>query len=72
MAFMVVFCVANGAGQGLMYSTILYKAWQFFPGKEGVVTGLIIAGFGIGGFLWTHLSTVWVNPDDVPSIQPDD
>jgi len=53
----------------MIYSTILYKAWLFFPGSEGLITGIIIAGFGIGGFIFTELSTHYVNPDHIASIK---
>ena len=68
-AFQFCFAVSHGFGTGLFYSTVLYKAWIFFPGKEGLITGIVIAGFGIGGFLFTELSTAWCNPMNVDSNQ---
>lgn len=53
---------------------ILHKAWLFFPGHEGKVSGAVYAGFGLGGFLGITLSTHWANPDGVHSneINKDD
>lgn len=38
--------------------------WEWFPEKKGLVTGLIVGGFGFGAFLFGFLSTALVNPAD--------
>lgn len=63
--FMILFTTSFGFGTGLIYSCVLYKAWLYFPGKEGVISGTIIAGFGIGGFMSITLSQRWLNPENV-------
>lgn len=62
--FFPLFAVSFGMS-GFVYSIILPKGWMYFPGYEGVVSGTIIAGFGIGGFIGNALSGVWLNPDNV-------
>jgi hypothetical protein len=37
-------------------------AWQYFPGREGLISGIIIGGFGVGSFIFTYLSTFLINP----------
>jgi len=54
--FRFAFPISIGTGNGLVYSLILFKAWKFFPGKEGVISGIIIAGFGVGGYVFANLS----------------
>lgn len=49
----------------MVYSLVLYHAWLFFPGKEGIVSGIVIGGFGIGGFIFIPLSSNLINPDSV-------
>jgi len=51
-----------------VYSSILYHAWLFFPGKEGFISGLIIAGFGIGGSLFIIMSTQLINPYQIEAF----
>ena len=51
----------------MVYSLVLYHAWLFFPGKEGIVSGVIIAGFGIGGFIFIPMSSNLINPDNIKS-----
>jgi hypothetical protein len=66
LAFVIVFATAFGFS-GFFYVTILHRGWLYFPGYEGVVSGIVIAGFGIGGFIFTTLVDGWINPDNVPS-----
>lgn len=58
-----MFALSYGIATGLVYSTILYHAWLFFPGKEGFISGIVIAGFGIGGSIFIELSSNFINPD---------
>jgi len=51
----------------MVYSLVLYHAWLFFPGKEGIVSGIIIGGFGIGGFIFIPMSSKLINPNGVES-----
>ena len=63
--FIFLYVVAFGFSTGLVYSSVLYHAWLFFPGKEGIISGVVIAGFGFGGSLFIKLSSALVNPNDV-------
>ena len=63
--FVFYFCIIYGLGVGMGYSLILYKAWKFFPGKEGVASGIVISGFGIGGFIFSEISLQLLNPNGV-------
>ena len=61
-AFALYFVISFGISTGLVYSVVLYHAWLFFPGKEGLVTGIVIAGFGLGGAVFITLSSELINP----------
>ena len=56
----------------MVYSLVLYHAWLFFPGKEGIVSGIIIGGFGIGGFIFIPLSSSLINPHGIASSDKDE
>ena len=60
--FSFYFVISFGISTGLVYSVVLYHAWLFFPGKEGLVTGIVIAGFGLGGAVFITLSSALINP----------
>jgi hypothetical protein len=43
-------------------------AWEWFPKRKGMVTGIIVAMIGLGSVLFFFISTKVVNPDDVHAI----
>ncbi len=44
--------VMAGAGIGLAYVVPIATAVKWFPDKKGLVSGLAVAGFGFGAFIW--------------------
>ena len=65
--FIAIFCIPFGIATGLTYSVPLNIAWMYFPNRIGVISGLIVAGFGLGGLIFGLVSTRYVNPDSVDS-----
>ncbi|MCW4025134.1 MAG: OFA family MFS transporter [Candidatus Bathyarchaeota archaeon] len=53
--------VVAGAGIGLAYVVPIATAVKWFPDKKGLVSGLAVAGFGFGAFIWILLA----NPPSV-------
>jgi OFA family oxalate/formate antiporter-like MFS transporter len=53
--------VVAGAGIGLAYVVPLATAVKWFPDKKGLVSGLAVAGFGFGAFIWILIA----NPPSV-------
>ena len=44
--------IIGGSGIGLAYVVPIAVGVQWFPDKKGLLTGLAVAGFGFGAFLW--------------------
>ena len=44
--------VVSGAGIGLAYVVPIATGVKWFPDKKGLVSGLAVAGFGFGAFIW--------------------
>lgn len=63
--FRIVFPLSFGFAVGFTYMVHLYLAWRYIPGYEGLLSGIVNAGFGAGGFIFTYLSTYVINPDAV-------
>ena len=64
-----MYCCLNGIGCGTCYFVALICAWEWFPQRKGLVTGLILGGYGFGSFIFAQISTWLVNPDGKnPSI----
>ncbi len=53
--------VLAGAGIGLAYVVPIATSVKWFPDKKGLVSGLAVAGFGFGAFIWILLA----NPPSV-------
>jgi OFA family oxalate/formate antiporter-like MFS transporter len=45
----VFYGVFGGGGVGLSYNTLLGVITRWFPGRAGMVSGVLLLGFGIGG-----------------------
>lgn len=50
-----------GAGIGFGYVAALTSGLRWFPQRKGVVTGVAVAGFGIGGLLLASLAETWTH-----------
>ncbi len=48
--------VISGAGIGLAYVVPIATGVKWFPDKKGLVSGLAVAGFGFGAFIWILLA----------------
>jgi MFS family permease len=53
--------VIGGAGIGLAYVVPIATGVKWFPDKKGLVSGIAVAGFGFGAFIWILLA----NPPSV-------
>ncbi|XP_043193600.1 MFS-type transporter AFUA_1G00970-like [Amphibalanus amphitrite] len=67
----VVFGVVNGLGVGLAYSPPLLAGFKWFPHHRGLISGLVVTGFRLGGIMFTTIQTSFLNPDNVLP-DPDD
>jgi len=52
-------------GVGLLYWTPIICAWEYFPERKGLISGLVIGAFGFGAFLFGFITTAIVNPEDL-------
>ncbi|MFH0799817.1 MAG: OFA family MFS transporter [Pseudomonadota bacterium] len=53
--------VVGGAGIGLGYVCPIAACVKWFPDLKGFVTGLAVAGFGAGAFIFVKLAGTWGN-----------
>jgi len=63
-AFVWVYGVTIGLGAGYASFTPIWRAWEFFPQRQGLITGLIVLGYGVGPGALGLLFTFLVNPDN--------
>lgn len=65
MAVIIIYGFGSGAGCGSAYIASIIAAQKWFPQYKGIATGIIVAGFGFGGLVFTPLQTLFVNPDNL-------
>ena len=52
MAFFVLFVGGNGILEGLCYMVPIQLGWKTFPERSGLISGIIVAGFGLGALIF--------------------
>jgi len=61
MGVLVFVGLMGGAGIGLGYVCPIAACVKWFPDMKGFVTGLAVAGFGAGAFIFVKLAGPWLN-----------
>ena len=54
-----------GIFKGLLQPAILRAGWSHLPQRKGMVSGIIISGYGFGGFVFGIVTKMLCNPDDI-------
>lgn len=52
-----------GLGIGFSYIPIMKNCWLYFPDKKGLISGMILLGYGSSAFIFTWISDNIVNPN---------
>ena len=68
---MIPYAIVFPIGIGICYYTPLMCGWEHLPSKKGMVSGLIIGGFGFGAFIFGFISTAIANPDNLKKVKED-
>lgn len=58
-AMLVLIGVVGGAGIGLGYVCPIAACVKWFPDMKGFITGMAVAGFGAGAFIFVKLGGAW-------------
>jgi len=51
--FVVFFGCMGGLGCGINYIIPMVCAWEYFPEKKGLCTGILVGAYGLGSFIYT-------------------
>ena len=60
--FWVFYVLSFAISGGSSYLVPIHHAWLFFPERPGLISGIIIAGFGAGPLIFDNLATAYINP----------
>jgi OFA family oxalate/formate antiporter-like MFS transporter len=60
--FIAAYALMFGFGVGIGYTAPMGAAWKWLPAQKGMVSGVILTGFGAGGFVFNMIGTKLFNP----------
>ena len=63
--FCGLFAIGFGFMNGLTYMVPVHHGWQWFPERSGLVSGIIIGGFGLGPLIFNNISLSVINPHNL-------
>lgn len=63
-SFFICF-VGYGFSGGLLYLTLLFNTYKYFPDKRGLIGGIGMCSVGLSAFLSNYLLLCVMNPDDI-------
>ena len=61
-AFSVLYSFGYSICNGMTYLIPMHHGWLWFPQAPGLVSGIVIGGFGFGALIFAPLATALVNP----------
>ena len=62
--FAILYCIAFPFNQGMVYMVPVHHGWLWFPKNPGLVSGIILGGFGAGALIFDNVLTHLINPDN--------
>ena len=63
--FVAFYCFGYPFGIGLVYWPPIMCGWEWFPDNKGLVSGLVVGGYGFGAFIFGFVSTHIANPHNL-------
>ncbi len=67
VGFGAMYAFGFGLCNGLTYMVPVHHGWLWYPQRPGLISGIIIGGFGFGALIFDNVATVLVNPDNLPA-----
>ncbi|XP_062522055.1 uncharacterized protein LOC134196850 [Corticium candelabrum] len=62
-----------GIGIGFAYGPPVACAMRWLPDRKGLASGIVVAGFGAGAFIFDQVQTAYINPHNVrATANPED
>eukprot|EP01017_Pseudomicrothorax_dubius_P030080 TRINITY_DN3714_c0_g1_i13.p1 TRINITY_DN3714_c0_g1~~TRINITY_DN3714_c0_g1_i13.p1 ORF type:complete len:432 (-),score=83.01 TRINITY_DN3714_c0_g1_i13:163-1458(-) len=71
--FILFYSIFGALFLGIAYLPPISMGWNHFPNRRGMVSGIILAGFGVSPFLFNFVSKLLINPNDIQAnvVHPD-
>lgn len=66
--FYAIFVCGLGTALGLTYLVPVRIGWKLYPQSPGLVSGIVIGGFGLGSLIFLQVCTNIVNPENLSKV----
>jgi OFA family oxalate/formate antiporter-like MFS transporter len=70
IGLLITYGIVFGAGIGFGYVCPIAAAGKWFPDKKGLISGLAVAGFGAGSFIFNYVIQALANPTGIDVDDP--
>lgn len=67
--FFVCFGVGYGGTTGLLYLTILYNGFKYFPKRKGLIGGILMGIYGFSSLISNYILLFSMNPNNMKAIE---
>ena len=54
--FAMIYSICQGLGVGICYMPPIMASWEHFPNHKGVISGIIMTGYGLSAFIFGLIS----------------
>ena len=61
----IISYIIFGISGSFTYFQVIRNCWKYFPGKEGIITGIIYSAFGLSIFIFTSIGDYIINKDGI-------
>ena len=68
-SFFLCFSVGFGGSSGLLYLTLMYNGYKYFPEKRGLIGGILMGMYGLASLISNYIMLLLVNPDNVAPMK---
>ncbi|KAK8799743.1 hypothetical protein WA158_006291 [Blastocystis sp. Blastoise] len=68
VAILLLWGLLFGFGCSLCYSTCINASLRWYPKKSGLISGIIVMGYGCGALLFNNVQTLLINPNNIAAV----
>jgi len=62
LGFACFFVIGFSFNQGMAYMPPIHHCWLWWPKSPGLVSGIVLGGFGFGGLIFNEVIVAVINP----------
>ena len=67
LGFSIFYCLGWAFNQAMAYMVPIHHCWLWWPNNPGLVSGIILGGFGFGALIFDNVFTHIINPSNEPA-----